>query len=311
MKIELKLCILSLIVCSLFSTGCKKQQTYSVHFRVKFDGFQERLNKTGYPSSVGSGKAAQTPLMNHIGIQMLELATNNTTAVGKGTILLSTPQTTSGGEEAINFSQVTTAKEGEVFLTVPMKNLPVGRYEWSRVSVAYQNFDVLFSMFNVPFSGSFLDQRGTLASFLGQNTYVTPYKVWSKMDNTKGNVKQGYWCFETKLVSSYASHDKMYSGYSPEGLTTAVNMMSTTVPNAIGSGIITGKFDTPLSITGQETQDIYITLSFSVNRSFEWEESIERNGKWDYNMQANTGQQPVEKVLDAGFRGLKVSVDSK
>ena len=311
MKIGLKLCILSLLGLLLGSTGCKEEPTYLVHFRVKFDGLQERLNSTGYPVAVGSGKAAQTPLMNQIGIQQIELTTNSSTSFGKGTVLLTTPATTVGGEEAIDFSKVIMAKEGEDFLTVPIKNLPIGRYEWSRVSVAYQNFDVLFNMSNVPFVGSFLDQRGTLASFLGQSTYITPYKVWNKLDNTKGNVKQGYWCYETKLVTPYASNDRMFSGNSPDGMTTVVNMMSATMPNPIGSGIITGKFDTPLSITGTETKDIYVTLSFSVNNSFEWEETIERNGKWDYNMQANTGQPSVERILDAGLRGLKVFYETK
>jgi hypothetical protein len=312
MKIELKHGLLFFAILLFSATGCKEAPKYSVHFRVKFDGLQERLNNTGYPTAVGAGRAAQTPLMNKIGIQQLEFTTSNTTALGKGLVLMSTPETSAGGESAIDFSQIKIAKEGEFFLTIPMKNLSVGRYEFARVSVAYQNFDVLFNMYNVPFAGSFLDQRGTMASFLGQNNYITPYTIWSKPDNlTKGNYKQGYWCYETKLVSAYSSNDKMFNGQSPDGSTTVVNMMSATVPNPVGSGIITGKFDTPLSITGSETQDIYITLSFSVNRSFEWEESMERNGKWDYNAQANTGQVFVEKVLDAGLRGLKVSYDAK
>ena len=313
MKIGFKqcmaLCLTALLFCSI---SCKeKTKTATIHFRVKFDGLQERLDSKGFPAAIGSGKAAQTPLMNFIGIQQLELTTNSTMAWGKGSVLLNTPSTTAGGDEAIDFSQIRTAKEGEEFLTVSSKDLPIGRYEWLRVSVAYQNFDILFNMYNVPFAGSFLDQRGTLASFLGQNTYITPYKVWNKLDNTKGNVKQGYWCFESKLASAYASNDKMFNGNSPEGMTTAVNMLSATVPNPLGSGVITGHFETPLSITGNETEDIYITLSFSVNRSFEWEESLERNGKWDYNAQANTGQTAVERILDAGLRGVKISYDSK
>ena len=312
MKIELKLCSLFFFGLLSFLTGCKKEPEYAVHFRVKFDGLQERLDNKGFPAGVGSGRAAQTPLMNQIGIQQIELTTNNTTALGKGLVLLTTPETLAGGEGAIDFLQVKMAKEGEVFLTVPMKNFGIGRYEWARASVAYQNFDILFNMYNVPFSGTFLDQRGTLASFLGHNNYLAPYKVWSKLDKvTTGNFKQGYWCFETKLVSSYASNDKMFNGQSPEGSTTVVNVLSTTVPNPLGSGVITGKFDTPFSITGNETQDIYITLSFSINRSFEWEESVERNGKWDYNAQANTGQPVIEKVIDTGLRGLKVIYDIK
>lgn len=311
MKLPLNLFHLFLVILLFSSFGCKKEAKYSVHFRVKFDGLQERLDNTGYPAAVGAGRAAQTPLMNQIGVQQIELTTNNSTGLGKGLVLLSTPETNAGGESAIDFAQVKMAKEGETFFTIPMRNLPIGRYEYARVSVAYQNLDVLFNMYNVPFAGTFLDQRGTFASFLGQNNYITPYKVWSKLDNIKGNFKQGYWCYETKLVSSYASNDKMFSGQSPDGSTTVVNMLSATVPNPLGSSIITGKFDTPLSITGAETQDIYITLSFSVNRSFEWEESIERNGKWDYNAQANTGQPTVERVMDAGLRGLKVSHGAK
>ena len=311
MNIGLTLRLIPLMALIFLFSTCKKKDEFSVHFRVKFDGLQERLDNTGFPSGVSAGRAAQTPLMNKIGIQQLELTTNNTTPQGKGQVLMSTPETLAGGEGAIDFSQVRIAKEGEIFLTVPMKNIPVGRYEWTRVSVAYQNFDVLFNMYNVPFAGTFLDQRGTLASFLGYNNYLKPYIVWSKTDNASGNYKQGYWSFETKLVSSYASNDKMFNGQSPENGTTVVNMMSMTVPNSLGSGIITGKFDTPLSITGSETQDIYLTLSFSVNRSFEWEESIQRNGKWDYNAQANTGQPVVERVMDAGLRGLKVTYDVK
>ena len=312
MKIELKLSISIIFGLLFILTGCQKKPEYAVHFRVKFDGLQERLDNKGFPAAVGAGRAAQTPLMNQIGIQQIELASNNTTVLGKGLVLLTTPETVAGGEGAIDFSQVKMAKEGEVFLTVPMKNLSIGRYEWVRASVAYQNFDILFNMYNVPFAGTFLDQRGTFASFLGYNNYLKPYKVWSKLDNvTTGNFKQGYWCFETKLVSSYASNDKTFNGQSPEGATTVVNVLSATSPNPLGSGVITGKFDTPLSITGNETQDIYITLTFSVNRSFEWEESIERNGKWDYNAQANTGQPTIEKVIDAGLRGLKVSYDAK
>ena len=312
MKIELKLCAFIFYALLFSLTGCQKKTDYAVHFRIKFDGLQERLDNKGFPAGVGSGRAAQTPLMNEIGLQQIELLTNNATTISKGLVLMTTPETLAGGEGAIDFSQVKMAKEGEVFLTVPMKNLSIGRYEWLRTSVAYQSFDILFNMYNVPFAGTFLDQRGTLASFLGYNNYLTPYKVWSKLDKvTTGNYKQGYWCFETKLATSYASNDKMFTGQSPEGSTTVVNVLSTTSPNPLGSGVITGKFDTPLSITGNETHDIYITLSFSVNRSFEWEESIERNGKWDYNAQANTGQPTVERVLDAGLRGLKVTYEVK
>jgi hypothetical protein len=75
--------------------------------------------------------------------------------------------------------------------------------------------------------------------------------------------------------------------------------------------LITGKFDTPLNITGKEAQEMTVTLSFSTNRSFEWEESVARNGKWDADRQANTGQPTIERVVDAGLRGLKAWYENK
>ena len=52
---------------------------------------------------------------------------------------------------------------------------------------------------------------------------------------------------------------------------------------------------TPLTITGHETQDIVITVSLSVNHSFEWVEVVQ-DGKW----QPSIG----ENIVDMGIRGL-------
>ena len=285
--------------------SCQKRPDPLVHFRVKFDPLQERLNANGMPAGVTSGRAAQTPSINAIGVQQIELTTNNSTAVGKGAVLLSTPSTVAGGETAVDFSQVKFAKDGEIFFSIPMSQLGIGRYEFVRVAVAYQNFDVLFNMLNVPFSGNFNDERGTFASFLGANNYLTQYRVGTKDETVNGNRKQGYWSFESKLSSAYSSNDRMYNGQSPEGGTTVVNPIYQTSPLPSGACVVTGKFDTPLSTTGKEAQDITVTLSFSTNRSFEWEENIVRNGKWDADRQAATGQPTIERVMDTGFRGLK------
>ncbi len=47
-----------------------------------------------------------------------------------------------------------------------------------------------------------------------------------------------------------------------------------------GSCIVTGKLTEPLVITGEETKDLRVTLSFSVNQSFEWIDA-NGNGEWD------------------------------
>jgi hypothetical protein len=307
----LKFSMFLLLSAFLSFCSCQKRPDPLVHFRVKFDPLQERLNANGMPSGVTSGRAAQTPSINAIGVQQIELTTNNSTAVGKGLVLFSTPQTLAGGETAIDFSQLKFAKDGEIFFSMPMSQLGIGRYEWVRVAVAYQNFDVLFNMLNVPFTGSFNDERGTLAAFLGDNNYLTQYRVSSKEETINGNRKQGYWCFESKLASAYSSNNRMYNGQAPEGGTTIVNPLYQTSPLTSGACIVTGKFDTPLSITGKEVQDMTVTLSFSTNRSFEWEESINRNGKWDADRQAATGQPSIERVMDTGLRGLKAWFENK
>ena len=300
----------ALALVALFSS-CAKQPEAVIHFRLKFDSLQERLGADGLPTGVTSGRAAQTPAMNALGIHQIEFLPSSTTPFGKGTQLFASPETTVGGDLAIDFSQAKIAKDGEIFLDVPMSKLPVGKYEWARVSVAYQNYDVLFNLLNVPFAGSFNDERGAVASFVGFNNYITTYKVATKTETINANRKQGYWCFETKLNTAYAIYDKMYNGQSLDGATTVVNPLAASSPIPAGSCVVTGRFDTPLSISGKETTDLTVTLSFSINRSFEWEETINRNGKWDINAQANTGQPTVERVVDMGLRGLRVFYESK
>jgi hypothetical protein len=310
MTLEQKFSAFLLFLAVLICGSCQKRPDPLVHFRVKFDPLQERLNANGLPSGITAGRAAQTPLINAIGVQQIELATGNSVAAGKGVVLFSTPTTVAGGETAIDFGQLKFAKDGEILFSIPMSQIGIGRYDWIRVAVAYQNFDVQFNMTNVPFSGNFNDERGTLATFLGDNNYITKYRVSTKDETVNANKKQGYWCFETKLASAYSSNDRMYNGQAIES-PTLVNPLSQTSPLPMGSCLVTGRFDTPLNITGKEAQEVTVTLSFSTNRSFEWEESVARNGKWDADRQANTGQPPIERVVDAGLRGLHVWYENK
>lgn len=310
MTLEQKFSAFLLFSAMLIGGGCQKRPDPLVNFRIKFDPLQERLNANGLPSPITAGRGAQTPLMNAIGIQQIELATGNAVAAGKGVVLFSTPTTVAGGETAIDFGQLKFAKDGEIAFSIPMSQIGIGRYDWIRVAVAYQNFDVQFNMTNVPFSGNFNDERGTFATFLADNSYITKYRIGTKDETINANRKQGYWSFETKLASAYASNNRMYNGQAIES-PTMVNPLSQTSPLPTGACLVTGKFDTPLNITGKEAQEVTVTLSFCTNRSFEWEESIARNGKWDADRQANTGQPTIERVVDAGLRGLKAWYENK
>ena len=61
--------------------------------------------------------------------------------------------------------------------------------------------------------------------------------------------------------------------------------------------MVTGKFGSPLVITGSETKDITITMSLSINHSFEWDDHLSPDGKY----QPDAG----DFVVDMGIRGLR------
>jgi hypothetical protein len=53
-------------------------------------------------------------------------------------------------------------------------------------------------------------------------------------------------------------------------------------------------------VTGAETEDITVTLSFSINQSFEW---VDNNGNGQLDIYAD-GVTAPEKIVDMGLRGL-------
>ena len=113
-------------------------------------------------------------------------------------------------------------------------------------------------------------QKGTVASFVGFNTYISSITPRSKTLTVNDDKKQGFWAFETNLTPPYDTYNQLSSGEAPAGATTVVNPLFLSSPVPPGSCVVTGKFDTPLVVTGDETQDLTVNLSFSVNQSFEW-----------------------------------------
>lgn len=163
-----------------------------------------------------------------------------------------------------------------------------------------------------PFPNDLDNQLGTLAGFIGFNTYISDFMIKNKSVTVDEDKVQGFWGFEVQLDEPYQSYYIQYAnpsgvttGQSPNGATTVVNILEqfgVTLPQ--GSCIVTGQLDEPLVITGNETENIDVTLSFSVNNSFEWVDD-NGNGEWDWDVQAGT----IEQVVDMGLRGLKVIVD--
>jgi hypothetical protein len=250
--------------------------------KFKFDPNQVRLNNLGQPTTVATGNAAQSPIFNTIGSHYIELAPNANTQIGTGTIIYHGAETTLGGANAIDFSKEKIVAEDEIFMKIPLSQVAAGNYEWIRVSLAYQNYQI-----NVRSNG--VDYPGTLASFVGFNTYLTSFNIGNSIFPVNANREQGYWAF--------ALNDQPYSssGQAPEGATTVPNPLHASSGIPLKSCVVTGKFASALAITGDETSDVTVTLSLSINNSFEWHE-VTIDGKFE----PSAG----ENVVDMGLRGL-------
>lgn len=285
--------------------SCKKENdttdsNHNLTFQMHFDPNQVRLNNLGGAAKIPSGNAAQTPNFHAMSVHSVELAQNQFTALSKGAIVYKAIETNKGGENAVDFDKAKIGSNNQIFATVSLKDVPPGTYEWVRASVTYQNYDILFNLNEIPLIGNLKNQKGTISSFVGFNTYITKVKPKNKELQVNDDKKQGFWAFETDFTSPYQQYNQIFSGEAPEGATTVVNPIASTSPVPKGSCVVTGKFDKPLVITGQEDKDINVTLSFSINNSLEWKDT-NGNGELDWYAEQTSKN---EKIVDMGLRGL-------
>jgi hypothetical protein len=295
------------IVATLFA-GCKKNETSpKLIFKFKFDPTQQRLNGFGQPdSTMPANHAGQSPSFNAMSAHYIELAQGPLTPLGTGAVLYTAAETTVGGSRAIDFSKSSFAKDGEMFYEIPLKDVAAGNYQYLRVSLAYQNYDVMLLVdTSVNVAGTnypiYNESPCTVASFIGYNTYVAGnYKVKNQNISAPGNHAQGYWGFEYSTSFYGYPYNLLTSGQAPAGSTTVVNPLFATSPIPAGSCLATGAFaGGNLQITGNETKDVVVTVSLSTNKSFEWVEVV-NDGKWE--------PTKGETIVDMGVRGLIPSV---
>lgn len=264
----------------------------SLVFRFKFDSTQVRLNNLGVAAAIPAGNCAQSPKFNTISAHYIELAPTAFTALGAGKILYHAPETTAGGAQAINFAQSKIVAEGQDFLRIPLDSIASGSYQYLRVSLGFQNYDIKYRAVN-PIGGAYLYLSGTVASFVGYKTYLTNYQIKnSTISGINANKLQGYWGFETNVFgTNYTS-----TGQAPPGATTVPNPIWNTSPIPQGSCVVTGPFaGSALTITGNETSDIIVTISLSTNKSFEWKDAL-----GDNIFEPAAG----DTVKDMGLRGM-------
>jgi hypothetical protein len=280
-----KLLLIPFVFTILFlfsSCSSDEEQEPMLIVKFKFDKNQVRLNNLGQPSTVATGNAAQSPNFNLISAHYLELAPTANTQLGQGEILYHAPETNLGGATAIDFNQSKLVSQEEVFLKIPLSQIQNGTYQWLRVSLSYQNFEVRIKNQNTNYAA-------TLSSFVGYNTYIDTHSIGNTTFPVNGNRLQGYWAFALNNFP-YSS-----SGQAPVGATTVPNPLSSTSPIPAGSCVVTGKFPTDLILNGNENKDVTLTLSLSVNNSFEWQE-VSQDGKFEPSI--------GENVVDMGLRGL-------
>jgi len=296
---------------AILLSSCSKEadQAPGLNFVFRFNPTQERLDNLGNPSLIPVGHAALTPEYNSMSAHYIELVQDKFTQLGEGAVIYKGNEVTASNDgftSAIDFKNAIVAEENKIFLRVPYSDIPPGTYRYMRVSVTYQNYDIRFNINDIPVGLEEIDvnnQVGTVASFLGYNTKIGTHKVREIFFAESTPKIQGYWAFESNLDAPYSSFNRLERGASPTGATTVVNPLEAfgvIIPR--GSCIVTGELLTPLVITGAETASKQATLSFSINDSFEWEDT-NSNGEFDLTYPSN-----IEKIVDMGLRGLKVSV---
>ncbi len=112
--------------------------------KFTFDSTQVRLNGFGQTAALPAGHGAQHPRFNAMTAHYVEFAQTAWTLPGQGAVVYHAPETTAGGDNAIDFSQAVLTDEGEAFLNIPLSQLPAGTYPYLRVSIGYQNFNIDF-----------------------------------------------------------------------------------------------------------------------------------------------------------------------
>ncbi len=297
-------------------SACKKETSNSepkLIFKFKFDPAQDRYDSFGQLSNtLPAGNAGVSPKMNSMAGHYIELTESPSVKVGGGTILYHAPEVIQNGDTGIDHSKSVLAGDGEMFFSIPLKDVKAGEYKYLRISVAYQNYTVqLHYDTTLTVSGytvsadTMLD--ATVASFIGYNTFINKFNIGDTSVSVNAFKKQGFWGGREKGVVNFNTAIGPYAypfNYTTTGQgaggTTVPNVLSASSPIPNGSCLVTGNFENnSLKITGKETKDIVVIASFSTNKSFEWKD-LNSNGKWD--------PTKGEYVVDMGVRGLKAFV---
>lgn len=304
--------LIAIVAISTFAISCNKEETPEdtgpkLIFKFKFDSTQARLNAFARPSTIPDGNWGQSPVFHAMSAHFIQLAEDSLSPLTTN-VLYRNNEVTTGGDNAIDFSKSVIKKEGEIFYSVPLKNLTQGTYKWLRISLAYQNYDVkaIYRRNDVN-GGNPITFDGEVVSFLGFNSYVTSYSIKGENITVNGNLPQGSGAVKPYNIPFISTLPAIKWTAAANTSTTVVNPFRVQLGIPSNSCLVTAPFTTPISITGNETSDIVVTVSLSTNKSFEWKD---RNGdKLFEPVDGNNSNAPLDSVVDMGIRGMRPIVN--
>lgn len=310
MRFILAFLIGSTLILSSCDTTEPTPTTAKLKIRFSLDASQERLNNLGILATMPDSHAGLNPVFRQLSAHFIELVPAQLVPYKAGAEIFQGAEVSAsnpnpfGFTTAIDFDQATVVGDQDIFVEIPMKDIAPGNYEHARVSVTFQSFDVKFNLNNIQTIGDLTNQTGTLAGFVGYNTFISNLEVANQTLPVNESKLQGFWAFESQFEGQFAPFNQITSGQTPPNATTVVNPFPN-FPIPPGSCVVSGSFDRELVITGEETEDVELVFSFSINKSFEW---IDTNGNDMWDLDAQTPEKS-EKVVDMGLRGLKIFVD--
>ncbi|HRB38678.1 MAG TPA: hypothetical protein PK134_07240 [Bacteroidia bacterium] len=184
--------VLFILLAFVITTSCKKKDDDNeaqLIFKFRFDSTQQRQDNFGNAATLPANHGALSPVFNSMSSHYIELAPTAFTQLGSGAVLYRNSETTQGGDNAIVFSESVLAGNNEEFFRVPFKNIAPGTYQYLRVSLAYQNYDITFGA-NI-LGTVYPNLKGTVASFIGFNSFINSFKIKDSTVTLNANRKQG------------------------------------------------------------------------------------------------------------------------
>ncbi|MCB0644175.1 MAG: hypothetical protein KDC44_21170 [Phaeodactylibacter sp.] len=294
---------------ALFCYSCTKDDDSPpegpmLNITFLLDANAARLDNLGNPATIPPGHAAQDPDFELLGLHFIGLYPDKFTPYESGVTVFSSPTTTAGGIAAIDFEQELLFSETDNQLSIPLSEVAAGTYEYFRSSIGFQKYRISYNLKGASSSPNWptglsddIDVDGTVASFLGYNTYINSYTLVNQTVEVKANKLQGYFGLESVGEVAGQTFSEVTEGDAPQ--TTVPNPINDTSPVPAGSCVVTGKFPLALTIPEAPTEDINIQVIISINKSFEWQDG-----------NANNKYEPLlgEQVVDMGTRGVFPSV---